>query len=173
MSFPDATIALTATRFTDRLNRRGGQEPNGRHAIRRARVRACIRAGSGGGSRAIPTDAIDRVEQERVIVIADDSSACAEFVGHAGRTSYRIKRGRPGSCGIGGATGCHLVIRTLETAHDRLQFDGCCGEPSTRRIQVIGDLARGAKHRDRALKEGRRRSLPSRCRRSAIGSGPG
>jgi len=71
----------------DDLNRMVANEPSERRAVQASPSAArCVRAGvDGRGARTIPSDAIDRVEQERVIVIADDSISVRKFVGRMRR----------------------------------------------------------------------------------------
>src|SRR5260370_23735011 len=65
------------------LNRMVATEPNERRPIQASASAARIFApGSTAIARgSIPSEAIDRVEQERVIVVADDSISVRKFVG--------------------------------------------------------------------------------------------
>ena len=108
----------------------------------------------------IPADAIDRVEQERVIVIADDSISVRKFVGRMlEKNGYRVKLAADGleAAELVAQHGCHLVITDLEmprmTGYELMAQ--LRQSPATRRIPVMVVTSRaGAKHRDRAMKEG-------------------
>ena len=108
----------------------------------------------------IPTEAIDRIDQERVIVVADDSISVRKFLGRMlEKNGYRVKLAADGleAAELVAQHGCHLVITDLEmprmTGYElmvQLRQD-----PSTRRIPVMVLTSRaGAKHRERAIKEG-------------------
>jgi chemosensory pili system protein ChpA (sensor histidine kinase/response regulator) len=108
----------------------------------------------------IPTDAIDRVDQERVIVVVDDSISVRKFVGRMlEKNGYRVKMAADGleAAELITQQGCHLVITDLEmprmTGYELMVQ--LRQSPTTRRIPVMVVTSRaGAKHRDRALKEG-------------------
>jgi len=108
----------------------------------------------------IPSEAIDRVEQERVIVVADDSVSVRKFVGRMlEKNGYRVKLAADGleAAELVSQHGCHLVITDLEmprmTGYELMVQ--LRQSPSTRRIPVMVVTSRaGAKHRDRAMKEG-------------------
>src|SRR5213079_3551952 len=108
----------------------------------------------------IPSEAIDRVEQERVIVVADDSISVRKFVGRMlEKNGYRVELAADGLQAAELVTqhGCHLVITDLEmprmTGYELMVQ--LRQSPSTRRIPVMVVTSRaGAKHRDRAIKEG-------------------
>jgi chemosensory pili system protein ChpA (sensor histidine kinase/response regulator) len=108
----------------------------------------------------IPTAAVDPISNERVVVVADDSISVRKFVGRMlAKAGYRVKLASDGleAWEIIGQTGCHLVITDLEMprmngyelmAHLRQG-------PTTKKIPVLVVTSRaGAKHRDRAIKEG-------------------
>ena len=108
----------------------------------------------------IPAEAVDQVLNERVIVVADDSISVRKFVGRMlEKAGYRVKLASDGleASEIVAQSGCHLVVTDLEMprmngyelmAHLRQ-------DPATRRIPVLVVTSRaGAKHRDRAMKEG-------------------
>jgi chemosensory pili system protein ChpA (sensor histidine kinase/response regulator) len=161
--FPGTTIAPDGSLIllVD-LNRMVASEPNERRAIQASASAARVFApGSTAVARGtIPTDAIDRVEQERVIVIADDSISVRKFVGRMlEKNGYRIKLAADGleAAELVAQHGCHLVITDLEmprmTGYELMAQ--LRQSPSTRRIPVMVVTSRaGAKHRDRALKEG-------------------
>jgi chemosensory pili system protein ChpA (sensor histidine kinase/response regulator) len=111
-------------------------------------------------SGSIPSEAVDPVENDRVIVVADDSISVRKFVARMlEKAGYRVKVASDGleASEIVAQVGCHLLITDLEMprmngyelmAHLRQ-------DPATRRIPVLVVTSRaGAKHRDRAMKEG-------------------
>ena len=161
--FPGTTIAPDGSLILlIDLNRMVASEPNERRAIQASASAARVFApGSTAVARGtIPTDAIDRVEQERVIVIADDSISVRKFVGRMlEKNGYGIKLAADGleAAELVAQHGCHLVITDLEmprmTGYELMAQ--LRQSPSTRRIPVMVVTSRaGAKHRDRALKEG-------------------
>jgi CheY-like chemotaxis protein len=108
----------------------------------------------------IPAEAVDPVETDRVVVVADDSISVRKFVGRMlEKAGYRVRLASDGleASEIIAEVGCHLVITDLEMprmngyellAHLRQ-------DPVTSRIPVLVVTSRaGAKHRDRAMKEG-------------------
>ena len=108
----------------------------------------------------IPAEAVDPVANDRVVVVADDSISVRKFVGRMlEKAGYRVKLASDGleASEIVAQIGCHLIITDLEMprmngyellAHLRQ-------DPATRRIPVLVVTSRaGAKHRDRAMKEG-------------------
>ncbi len=161
--FPGTTIAPDGSLILllD-LNRMVASEPSERRAVQAsasaARVFAPGSAAIAMGT--IPTDAIDRVEQERVIVIADDSISVRKFVGRMlEKNGYRVELAADGleAAELITQHGCHLVITDLEmprmTGYELMAQ--LRQSPTTRRIPVMVVTSRaGAKHRDRALKEG-------------------
>jgi chemosensory pili system protein ChpA (sensor histidine kinase/response regulator) len=108
----------------------------------------------------IPAGAVDSIENDRVVVVADDSISVRKFVGRMlEKAGYRVKLASDGleASELVAQVGCHLVITDLEMprmngyelmAHLRQN-------PVTRKIPVLVVTSRaGAKHRDRAMKEG-------------------
>ncbi|MBI2678680.1 MAG: response regulator [Candidatus Koribacter versatilis] len=108
----------------------------------------------------IPAAAIDEVVEEKVVVLADDSISVRKFVGRMlEKAGYRVKLASDGleALEIATQTRCDLVVTDLEMprtngyeliAHLRQS-------PETRHIPVMVVTSRaGAKHKDRALKEG-------------------
>ena len=108
----------------------------------------------------IPAAAVDDVPQEKVVVLADDSISVRKFVGRMlEKAGYRVRLACDGleALEIVTQAKCDLVITDLEMprtngyelmAHLRQN-------PETRRIPVMVVTSRaGAKHKDRALKEG-------------------
>jgi chemosensory pili system protein ChpA (sensor histidine kinase/response regulator) len=144
------------------LNRLVATEPTERRALQANASAARIFApGSTAVARGtIPAEAIDRVEQERLIVVADDSISVRKFVARLlEKNGYRVKLAADGleAAELVSQHGCHLVITDLEmprmTGYELMAQ--LRQSPSTRRIPVIVVTSRaGAKHRDRAMKEG-------------------
>ena len=108
----------------------------------------------------IPAEAVDPIANDRVVVVADDSISVRKFVGRMlEKAGYRVKLASDGleASEIVAQVGCHLVITDLEMPRmngyelmAQLRQD-----PVTRRIPVLVVTSRaGAKHRDRAMKEG-------------------
>jgi chemosensory pili system protein ChpA (sensor histidine kinase/response regulator) len=161
--FPGTTIAPDGSLILlIDLNRMVATEPSERRAIQANASAARVFApGSTAVARGtIPSDAIDRVEQERVIVVVDDSISVRKFVGRMlEKNGYRVKLAADGleAAELITQQGCHLVITDLEmprmTGYE-LMAQLRQGS-ATRRIPVMVVTSRaGAKHRDRALKEG-------------------
>jgi chemosensory pili system protein ChpA (sensor histidine kinase/response regulator) len=161
--FPGTTIAPDGSLILlIDLNRMVAAEPTERRTLQASASAARIFApGSEAIARGtIPTDAIDRVEHERVIVVADDSISVRKFVGRMlEKNGYRVKLAADGleAAELVAQHGCHLVITDLEmprmTGYELMVQ--LRQSPSTRRIPVMVVTSRaGAKHRDRAIKEG-------------------
>jgi chemosensory pili system protein ChpA (sensor histidine kinase/response regulator) len=161
--FPGTTIASDGSLILlIDLNRLVAADTMERHALPAsspaARVFAPGAAAVAAGS--IPSEAVDAIENDRVVVVADDSISVRKFVGRMlEKAGYRVKLASDGleASEIVAQVGCHLVITDLEMprmngyelmAHLRQ-------DPVTRRIPVLVVTSRaGAKHRDRAMKEG-------------------
>ena len=161
--FPGTTIAPDGSLILlIDLNRMVANEPSERREVQASASAARVFApGSTAVARGtIPTDAIDRVEQERVIVVADDSISVRKFVGRMlEKNGYRVKLAADGleAAELVSQHGCHLVITDLEmprmTGYELMTQ--LRQSPATRRIPVMVVTSRaGAKHRDRAMKEG-------------------
>ena len=161
--FPGTTIASDGSLILlIDLNRMVSAEPNERRAVQASASAARVFApGSAAVARGtIPVDAIDRVDQERVIVVADDSISVRKFVGRMlEKNGYRVKLAADGleAAEIVAQVGCHLVITDLEmprmTGYELMAQ--LRQSPTTKRMPVMVVTSRaGAKHRDRALKEG-------------------
>ena len=161
--FPGTTIAPDGSLILllD-LNRMIASEPSERKSIQASASAARIFApGSAAIAKgSIPTDAIDRVQHERVVVVADDSISVRKFVGRMlEKNGYRVILASDGleAAELIAQHGCHLVITDLEmprmTGYELMAQ--LRQSPSTRRIPVMIVTSRaGAKHRDRAMKEG-------------------
>jgi chemosensory pili system protein ChpA (sensor histidine kinase/response regulator) len=161
--FPGTTIAPDGSLILlIDLNRMVANEPNERRAVQASASAARVFApGSAAVARGtIPTEAIDRVDQERVIVVADDSISVRKFVARMlEKNGYRAKLAADGleAAEIISQMGCHLVITDLEmprmTGYELMAQ--LRQSPTTKRIPVLVVTSRaGAKHRDRAMKEG-------------------
>lgn len=161
--FPGTTIAPDGSLILlIDLNRMVAAEPSERKAIQptssAARVFAPGSAAVAKGT--IPAEAIDRVQNERVIVVADDSISVRKFVGRMlEKNGYRVKLASDGleAAELISQHGCHLVITDLEmprmTGYELMVQ--LRQSPTTRRIPVMVVTSRaGAKHRDRAMKDG-------------------
>jgi chemosensory pili system protein ChpA (sensor histidine kinase/response regulator) len=161
--FPGTTIAPDGSLILllD-LNRMIATEPGERKSIQASASASRIFApGSAAIAKgSIPTDAIDRVHHERVVVVADDSISVRKFVGRMlEKNGYRVILASDGleAAELIAQHGCHLVITDLEmprmTGYELMAQ--LRQSPSTRRIPVMVVTSRaGAKHRDRAMKEG-------------------
>jgi chemosensory pili system protein ChpA (sensor histidine kinase/response regulator) len=108
----------------------------------------------------IPTEAVDPVVNDCVIVVADDSISVRKFVGRMlSKAGYTVKLASDGleASEIIAQSGCHLLVTDLEMPRmngyelmARLRQD-----PATKKMPVLVVTSRaGAKHRDRAMKEG-------------------
>src|SRR5215813_11120902 len=161
--FPGTTIAPDGSLILlIDLNRMVASEPSERKSLQAtpsaARIFAPGSAAIAKGS--IPTEAIDRVQHERVIVVVDDSISVRKFVGRMlEKSGYRVKLASDGleAAELIAQQGCHLVITDLEmprmTGYELMAQ--LRQSPTTRRIPVMVVTSRaGAKHRDRAMKEG-------------------
>ncbi|MGC2209356.1 MAG: hybrid sensor histidine kinase/response regulator [Candidatus Korobacteraceae bacterium] len=108
----------------------------------------------------IPAAAMDVVEREKLVVLADDSISVRKFVGRMlEKAGYRVKLACDGleALEIATSNDCDLVITDLEmprTNGYELMMH-LRQTPSTSKVPVMVVTSRaGAKHRDRALKEG-------------------
>jgi len=160
--FPGTTIASDGSLILlidlNRLASLGEAEQHAQVTAAAARVFAPGAEAVAAGS--IPTEAVDPISNDRVIVVADDSISVRKFVGRMlAKAGYRVKLASDGleASEVVAQTGCHLLITDLEMprmngyelmAHLRQ-------DPATRKIPVLVVTSRaGAKHRDRAIKEG-------------------
>ncbi|MFZ3217940.1 MAG: response regulator [Candidatus Acidiferrales bacterium] len=161
--FPGTTIAPDGSLILlIDLNRLASADAAERNALSAsspaARVFAPGAEAVAAGS--IPAGAMDSIENDRVVVVADDSISVRKFVGRMlEKAGYRVKLAADGleASEIVAQVGCHLLVTDLEMprmngyelmAHLRQN-------PVTRRIPVLVVTSRaGAKHRDRAMKEG-------------------
>jgi chemosensory pili system protein ChpA (sensor histidine kinase/response regulator) len=111
-------------------------------------------------SGSIPAAAVDELRGERVVVIADDSISVRKFVGRIlEKAGFSVRLASDGmeAAELIAQVGCHLLITDIEMPRmngyelmTHLRQD-----PVTRRIPVLVVTSRaGAKHRERAMKEG-------------------
>ena len=111
-------------------------------------------------SGSIPAAAVDELRGERVVVVADDSISVRKFVGRIlEKAGYSVKLASDGmeAAELIAQVGCHLLVTDIEMPRmngyelmTHLRQD-----PATRRIPVLVVTSRaGAKHRERAMKEG-------------------
>lgn len=108
----------------------------------------------------IPPEAIDSVPDEKVVVLVDDSISVRKFVGRMlEKAGYRVRLAADGleALEIVSQVRCDLVVTDLEmprtNGYELLSH--LRQDPATRNIPVMVVTSRaGAKHRDRAMKEG-------------------
>jgi chemosensory pili system protein ChpA (sensor histidine kinase/response regulator) len=123
-----------------------------------ARVFAPGAAAVASGS--IPAAVVDELRGEKVVVVADDSISVRKFVGRMlEKAGYRVKLASDGleAAEIIAQVGCHLLVTDIEMPrmNGYELMTHLRQEASTRRIPVLVVTSRaGAKHRDRAMKEG-------------------
>ena len=161
--FPGTTIAPDGSLILlIDLNRLVSSDMAERHALPASSPAARVFApgAEAVAEGSIPAEAVDRIEHERVVVVADDSISVRKFVGRMlEKAGFRVRLASDGleASEIIAQSGCHLIVTDLEMprmngyelmAHLRQN-------PITRRIPVLVVTSRaGAKHRDRAMKEG-------------------
>jgi chemosensory pili system protein ChpA (sensor histidine kinase/response regulator) len=108
----------------------------------------------------IPIAAIDEVPEEKVVVLADDSISVRKFVGRMlEKAGYRVKLAADGLEALEIVTQmkCDLVVTDLEMPRTNGYelISHMRQNAATRHIPIMVVTSRaGAKHRDRALKEG-------------------
>ncbi|MGA8104924.1 MAG: response regulator [Candidatus Acidiferrales bacterium] len=123
-----------------------------------ARVFAPGAAAVASGS--LPAQSIDRVQNEQVVLVVDDSISVRKFVGRMlEKAGYRVRLAGDGleATEIVAQEGCNLVVTDIEmprlNGYDLMSH--LRQNPATREIPILVVTSRaGAKHRDRALKEG-------------------
>jgi chemosensory pili system protein ChpA (sensor histidine kinase/response regulator) len=161
--FPGTTIAPDGSLILlIDLNRLASAESAERNALLSsspaARVFAPGSEAVAAGS--IPAEAVDPVANELVVVVADDSISVRKFVGRMlEKAGYRVKLASDGleASEIVAQIGCHLVVTDLEMPrmNGYELMSHMRQDPTTRKIPVLVVTSRaGAKHRDRAMKEG-------------------
>ncbi len=179
--FPGTTIAPDGSLILlIDLNRMVAADPNERRMLQASAGAARIFApGSEAVARGtIPTDAIDRVEHERVIVVADDSISVRKFVGRMlEKNGYRVKLAADGleAAELVTQHGCHLGHhRPRNAAHDRLRTDGAvASEPANAAHPGDGRHIPRRRKTSRSRNQGRRHLVPyqTRAGRSAYRRG--
>jgi chemosensory pili system protein ChpA (sensor histidine kinase/response regulator) len=161
--FPGTTIASDGSLILlIDLNRLVSADTADRHALPSSSPAARVFApGSEAvASGNIPSEAVDAIENDRVIVVADDSISVRKFVARMlEKAGYRVKIASDGleASEIVAQVGCHLVITDLEMPrmNGYELMEHLHQDPVTRRIPVLVITSRaGAKHRDRAMKVG-------------------
>jgi chemosensory pili system protein ChpA (sensor histidine kinase/response regulator) len=108
----------------------------------------------------IPQEAIDVVREEKVVILVDDSISVRKFVGRMlEKAGYRVKLASDGleALELIAQTRCDLVVTDLEmprtNGYELLSH--LRNDPQTRSLPVMVVTSRaGAKHRERAMKEG-------------------
>ena len=162
--FPGATIAPDGSLILlidlNRLVDAGASERRalGPAAAGIARVFAPGAAAVAAGS--IPDEATDAIRDDKVVLVTDDSISVRKFVGRMlEKAGYHVKLASDGleAAEVAAQSGCHLILTDIEMprmngyelmAHLRQ-------DPATRRIPVMVLTSRaGAKHKERAMKEG-------------------
>jgi chemosensory pili system protein ChpA (sensor histidine kinase/response regulator) len=109
---------------------------------------------------AIPQEAIDVVQHEKIVVLVDDSISVRKFVGRMlEKAGYRVKLAADGleALELIAETRCDLVVTDLEmprtNGYELLSH--LRNDPEKRGVPVMVVTSRaGAKHRERAIKEG-------------------
>lgn len=161
--FPGATIAPDGSLILAiDLHRLAAQELSEHVSLgataAAARVFAPGAAAVASGS--IPTEAIDEVQGERVVIVVDDSISVRKFVGRMlEKAGYRVLLASDGleATEVVAQSGAHLIITDLEMPrmNGYELMSHLRQNPETRRIPTMVVTSRaGAKHRDRALREG-------------------
>ena len=111
-------------------------------------------------SGSIPAAAVDELQSEKVVVIADDSISVRKFVGRIlEKAGYRVKLASDGleAAELIAQVGCHLLVTDIEMPrmNGYELMTHLRQNPATRRVPVLVVTSRaGAKHRERAMKEG-------------------
>lgn len=161
--FPGATIApegslILAVDLQRLVAQDGSGQPVLGTTAAAARIFAPGAAAVASGS--IPAEVIDEVHKERVIIIADDSISIRKFVGRMlEKAGYRVLLASDGleAAELVTQFGAHLVITDIEMPrmNGYELMSHLRSNPETRRIPMMVVTSRaGAKHRDRAIKEG-------------------
>jgi chemosensory pili system protein ChpA (sensor histidine kinase/response regulator) len=132
-----------------------------RHQVAPAGAARIFAPGSNAvAAGSIPMEAVDAVGPDKVIVVVDDSISVRKFVGRMlEKAGYRVILAADGldASEVIAHSGCHLVLTDLEMPRmngyelmSHLRQD-----PVTSQIPVMVVTSRaGAKHRDRAMKDG-------------------
>src|SRR5215468_4407380 len=161
--FPGATIAPDGSLIllidVNRLV--AGEAIERRPLMTSANAARVFAPGSEAVARgSIPEAAIDVVEDEKVVVLVDDSISVRKFVGRMlEKAGYRVKLASDGleALEIVTQTRCDLVVTDLEMPRTNGYelLNHLRQQAETRNIPVMVVTSRaGAKHRERAMKEG-------------------
>ncbi len=159
--FPGATIAPDgALILLIDLNRLVAGESIERRPLAASAARVFAPGAAAVASGSIPAAALEQVPSEKVVVLADDSISVRRFVGRMlEKAGYRVRLASDGleALEIVTQNRCDLLVTDLEMprtngyelmAHLRQ-------DPLARNLPVMVVTSRaGAKHRERALKEG-------------------
>lgn len=159
--FPGATIAPDGSLIllVD-VNRLVMGENVEHRPLSAAAARVFAPGAAAVASGAIPDAAIEPAVREKVVVLADDSISVRKFVGRMlEKAGYRVKLASDGLEALEIASEGHvdLVVTDLEMPRTNgYELMALLRQnPETRKIPVMVVTSRaGAKHRDRALKEG-------------------
>jgi len=161
--FPGATIALDGSLIllidVNRLI--AGESIERRPLMTNATAARIFAPGAAAvAAGAIPQAAIEPVREDKVVILADDSISVRKFVGRMlEKAGYRVRLAGDGleALEIALQTHCDLIITDLEmprTNGYELMMH-LRQTPETKHIPVMVVTSRaGAKHRDRAMKEG-------------------
>jgi chemosensory pili system protein ChpA (sensor histidine kinase/response regulator) len=163
--FPGTTIASDGSLILlIDLNRLVSAETLERRALPASSSASAARVFAPGAEAiaagSIPAEAVDPVQDERVVVVADDSISVRKFVGRMlEKAGFRVRLASDGleASEIVAQAGCHLLITDLEMPrmNGYELMANLRQNPMTQRIPVLVVTSRaGAKHRDRAIKEG-------------------
>ena len=161
--FPGATISSDGSLILlIDVNRLVAQEMVDRGVVlpsaAAARVFAPGAAAVASGS--IPAAAVDEFQEEKVVVVADDSISVRKFVGRMlEKAGYRVKLASDGleASELIAQLGCQLLITDIEMPrmNGYELMTQLRQNPATRRIPVLVVTSRaGEKHRDLAMKSG-------------------
>ncbi len=161
--FPGATIAPDGSLILAiDLHRLAAQELSEHVSMGSTAAAARIFAPGAAAvaSGSIPAEAIDEIQKERVVIVADDSISIRKFVGRMlEKAGYRVLLASDGleAAELVTQSGAHLIITDLEMPrmNGYELMSHLRSNPETRRIPTMVVTSRaGAKHRDRAMKEG-------------------
>ncbi|HXT87343.1 MAG TPA: response regulator [Verrucomicrobiae bacterium] len=161
--FPGATIAPDGSLILAiDLHRLAAQELSEHVTLGATAAAARVFAPGAGAvaSGSIPAEAIDEIQKDRVVIVADDSISIRKFVGRMlEKAGYRVLLASDGleAAELVAQSGAHLIITDLEMPrmNGYELMSHLRSNPETRRIPTMVVTSRaGAKHRDRAMKEG-------------------
>ena len=161
--FPGATIAPDGSLILliDVNRMVAGEAIERRPLMTRATAARIFAPGSGAvAAGEIPEAAIESVPQEKVVILADDSISVRKFVGRMlEKAGYRVRLAGDGleALEIALQSRCDLIITDLEmprtNGYELMMHLRQNSETRGIPVMVVTSRA-GAKHRDRAIKEG-------------------